>query len=140
MAFITTLDFSNALFREIRETITRYSDALVLNCALRAEQEIIARLSAKYNIRIELEKTGTARNAMLVGICTEIAIFHLYKTQETIPNIRVKAYDDAIALLRDIANGVANLPGVAPAPTQGTDAIQAGVIAWGSHPKRNNTL
>jgi hypothetical protein len=140
MPFITTLDFSNALFREIRETITRYSDTLLLSCSLRAEQEIIARLSAKYHIKPELEKTGTDRNAMLVGVCTDIAIYYLYKTQETIPNIRVKAYDDAIALLRDIATGVANLPNVPPAPIEGAESIKVGVVAHGSHPKRDNSL
>lgn len=137
MAFITTLDFSAAIFREIRENITRFSDTLLLQSSLRAEQEIIIRLSARFNIAPELAKTGSDRNAMLIGICVDIAVYHLYKTQETIPNIRVKAYDDAIDLLKDLANGLANLPGVEAAPTEGENAI-VGTIAWGSRRKRDN--
>lgn len=140
MAFITKIDFSDALFREIRDTITRFSDTLLTNASLRAEQEIIARLSAVYDIVPELTKTDTDRNQLLVGLCVDMAIYFLYKTQETIPNIRVKAYDDAVALLKDLATGVANLPGVNPAPTDGDNAILAGQIAWGSRIKRDNYL
>lgn len=139
MAFITKIDFSDALFREIRDTITRFSDTLLLNASLRAEQEIISRLSAKYDIVPELAKTGTDRNQMLVGLCVDMAIYFLYKTQETIPNIRVKAYDDAVALLRDLAKGLANLPGVDPAPTEGDGAV-TGNIAYGSKPRRDTDL
>lgn len=140
MSFIAKIDFSDALFREIRETITRFSDTLLINASLRAEQEIISRLSAKYNIVPELAKAGTDRNQMLVGLCVDMAIYFLYKTQETIPTIRVKAYDDAVDLLKDLATGVANLPGVDPAPTEGDNAILSGQIAWGSRPKRDTNL
>lgn len=138
--FITTLDFSSSIFREIREAITRFSETALTECSLRAEQEMISRLAAKYDIVPELAKTGNNRNKMLVGLCVDMAVFHLYKGQENIPNIRVKAYDDAVKLLKDIATGVAALPGVNPAPTEGDNAVKVGQIAWGSKPRRNTDL
>lgn len=137
MSFISTQDFSQALFREIREGITRYSETTLTTACLRAEQEIIARLSARYLIKPELEKVGELRDTMLVGICVDIAIYHLYKTQENIPNIRVKAYDDAINLLKALSDGSANLPGVPVAPTEGENAV-IGNISYGSRRKRDN--
>ena len=136
--YITTLDFSEAIYREIRETISRYSETFVSHHSLRAEREVEARLSTRYDIAVELVKTGNSRNQMLVGITRDIAIYYMYLTQETRPNIRVKAYDDAIALLKDIAAGKASLD-LPPAPTDPGES-QSGLIAWGSNQRRFNEI
>lgn len=139
MPYITIQDFSQAILLEIRHALSRYSDEIVIQAALRAEREMESRLSARYKIADELAKTGAARNAMLVGVCVDIAIYYLYGTQESIPNIRVKKYDDAVAILRDIAKGLSNLTGLPLAPAEGTGSI-AGNIAHGSQTKRDNAL
>lgn len=137
--YIQKIDFSQAIFREIRETISRYSDSLLTQCSLRAEEEVRSRLAARYDIGQELSKTGDNRNAMLVGLTVDIAIYYMYKTQESIPNIRVKAYDDAVAILKDLASGLASLSNIPLAATDG-EAVVAGTIAFGSRIQRNNDM
>ena len=139
MAFITKPDLGGTIQIEIRDLIARFSDAIIAEKCAVAEAEIETWLCAKYEIRPELEKTGTSRNQLLVQTAADIAIYHLYVLAGTaIPNLRVKRYDDAIKRLEWLAKGTIILPGVAAAPIEGENAPLVGNVLWGSNPKRNN--
>lgn len=124
--FLSKTDLSPSLYPQIRDLIARYSDAIILEHCATAESEIESYLGQRYDIRPELEKTGTDRHKLLLQIARDIAIYQLYQLAETIPSIRVKRYDDAIRLLNDIATGKIIMPGVAsaPPPEAGTPASE----------------
>lgn len=122
--FLTKTDLSSAIYPEVRDMLTRYSDALILVHCSNAVAEMESYLAQRYNIRPELEKTGDLRNQLLVQIARDIAIWNLYQHAETIPNKVVKRYEEAKDYLRDLAKGDIILPGVgsAPKPPVGTPA------------------
>lgn len=134
--FLTKTDLSSGVFPEIRDELTRYSDAVISVHCTTAEYEVESYLAQRYLIRPELEKTSTARHPLLVQVTRDIAIWHLYQTAETIPNKVVKRYDDAIRILESYASGKTILPGVpsAPPPDAGTPAGDQ--IGFGSRPPR----
>lgn len=134
--FISIADLSIALYREVQELIARYSEATVLENCMTAESEIETYLCRRYNIRTELEKQGDSRHKLLLQIARDIAIYRLYQLSESIPQIRVKRYDDAIRLLKDIASGDITMPGVpaAESPEEGTP--DAKMISYGGMKQR----
>lgn len=136
--YITPDDFDKAIYPEIRQAISRNSILYVehqINIALALIQ---SKLSARYDIIAEFAKTGNDRNSLLVAIAKDIAIYYLYETQESIPDHRVKRYDDQIAFLKELTRGEADLAGIPSAPTNTT--TPQGNMAFGSEPKRNNRI
>ncbi|MEZ0611941.1 phage protein Gp36 family protein [Fibrella sp. WM1] len=133
--FLTRQDLSASLYPEIAGAIANYSETIIRMQLARAEGEIETYLANRYLIRPELEKVGEARHEFLLGLARDLAIYHLYALQETIPEHREKRYDQAIAILRLIQKGESALPGVPMVPTE-LPAEGAGAIAWGSGKKR----
>lgn len=137
--YLTTEDFNKSIYPEIRTAISR-GDAVYVETHINTALDIIkSKVSLKYDIDAEFAKTCNARNSLLLSIAKSIAIYNLYDTQESIPEHRVKRYDDAMAFLKDIVNGKAVLTGLAPAPVENTTTVQ-GNITFGSEPKRNNRM
>jgi phage gp36-like protein len=137
--YLTIDDFNKSLYPEIRNAISRGDNADIehqINIALSIIQ---SKISLKYDVDSEFSKTGNARNHLLLSVAKNIAIYYLYDKAETIPEHRVKRYDDAMDFLKDIVNGKAVLVGI---PLAVTDEITApkGNIGYGSEPKRNNRL
>lgn len=53
--------------------------------------------------------------ALIKGACVDVALFHLYsRRMETMPDVRIKRYDNAIKLLARIADGKISLGVTAP--------------------------
>lgn len=137
--YLTTEDFNKSIYPEIRTAISR-GDAVYVETHINTALDIIqSKVSLKYDIATEFAKTGDARNHLLLSIAKNIAIYNMYDTQETIPEHRVKRYDDAMAFLKDIVNGKAVLAGLSPAP-EDTNQTQHGNMAFGSEPKRINRM
>jgi phage gp36-like protein len=134
--FITSPDLSTGVYPEIKQQLARFDEIIILRNCAQAESELESYLSRRYLIRPELEKTGDARNALLVMACRDIAIYHLYTLAETMPNKVVKRYDDAIRLLKDYANGIISLVGVPAAPAPVETSPDAGQIGYGGRPPR----
>ena len=136
--YLTTDDFNKSIYPEIRNAISR-GDATYVEHQINIALSIIrAKLSIKYDMDTEFSKTGNDRNHLLLSIAKNIAIYNLYDTQETIPEHRVKRYDDAMDFLKDIVNGKAVLVGLALVPQEDTSV--KGNMAFGSEPKRNNRM
>lgn len=139
--FISKTDLGGTIHTEIRDLIARFSDATITEKCGVAESEIETWLCSKYHIRPELEKTGASRHKLLQQTAVDIAIYHLYVLSGTaIPNLRVKRYDDAIKRLEYLAKGTIVLAGVGAPLEEGITAPLVKNIAWGSNPRRNNTL
>ncbi|GAB3734965.1 phage protein Gp36 family protein [Spirosoma lituiforme] len=137
--FLTKADLDSSLYPEISSMISRYSDAIINMNLVAAEGEIDMYLAARYAIRTELDKTGENRHAYLLTIARDLAIYHLYSLQETIPAHREKRYEQAITLLKLIQQGKSTLPGVDPAPV--ADAPDAASqIGYGGNARRPTLL
>lgn len=136
--FLTKKDLDASLYPEISQLMSRYSDAIIDMNLATAEGEISTMLGARYDIGPELTKTGDSRHRYLLSLARDLAIYHLYSLQETIPAHRTKRYDQAIAMLKMMQDGRSTLPGVPYLPTP--DPVPSGQIASGSNARRPTLL
>jgi len=134
--FITSSDLSTGVYPEIKNTLARSSEAFILTACKTAERELESYLSKRYLIRPELEKPIEERDTLLVMLCRDIAIYHLYAPAETLPAKVVKRYDDAIRVLGNYAEGIISLPGVPSAPDPEAGTPDGDQIGFGSRPPR----
>lgn len=133
--FLNKSDLDATVYPEIVSLMTRYGDAIVNMNFNRAEGDLEAFLSGRYDIGAELAKTGNARNKYLLSLSLDLAIYYIYTLQETIPAHRTKRYEQAIAMLKMIQDGKSTLPGVDPAPVPDPLPL-SGQIGFGSNPRR----
>lgn len=70
-----------------------------INTALKT---VSSKIGKYYQIDEEFQKTGDARNSLLVNSIKDIAIYHLYSAAESITNLRVKRYEQAIDFLKEV--------------------------------------
>lgn len=137
--FLSKSDLDATVYPEITTMMVRYSDAIINMHLIAAEGDIEMYLAARYAIRPELDKTGNARHKYLLTIARDLAIYHLYSLQETIPAHRTKRYEQAIAMLKMIQDGKSTLPGVDPAPVPDPLPV-SGQIGFGSNPRRASLI
>ena len=139
--FLTKQDLDATVYPEIVSLIARYSDAILNMNFNRAEGDLEAYLSGRYDIGTELARSGATRNKYLLSLSLDLAIYYIYTLQETIPAHRTKRYEQALVMLKMIQDGKSTLPGVDPAPVP--DVLPAGQIAFGGNLPRatlNNPL
>lgn len=136
--FLTKADLDATVYPEILNMMARFSDAILNMNFSRAEGDLEAYLGGRYDIAVELAKTGGARNKYLVSLSLDLAIYYIYTLQEIIPAHRTRLYDQAIAMLKMIQKGDSVLPGVDPAPVP--DSAPIGQIGYGSNPRRPSLL
>ncbi|RIV21385.1 DUF1320 domain-containing protein [Fibrisoma montanum] len=133
--FLNKPDLTANAYPEIIAAISRYSDEGVMVHCQTAESELETYLGQLYDIRPELEKTGTARHKLLLQLSVNIAIYYLYGNQETIPTKVDKAYERSLKTLEMLANGKIKLAGVAPAPIP-EEPVVGGQVTFSSNPRR----
>lgn len=139
MPYLTATELNSSLYPEIQAAISRGQTTTVELHINEALAYVQSRLSVKYDIEAEFQKTGADRNNLLLKFTKDIAIYYLYDLPETIPNKRVKAYDDAIDFFDDVVKGRAVLAGVLKATSE-DDSNNGGTISYGSEEKRYNRL
>lgn len=137
MAYIEITDFDKSIYPEIKNAIAKYSEQYINHQINFALSLIESRLSTRYDIQAEFQKTGADRNALLITYGLDIAIYNLYSSQEAIPDHRVKRYDDAIEFLQDVVGKKANIAGL-PALVIDETNTPKGDIKMGSNPRRAN--
>lgn len=82
-----------------------------------ASSEMDAYLGARYSLPL------SSTPDMLVRICVDIAMYRMSENAASMTDERRRRYDDAIAFLRNIADGKATLGIDEPADSSATDAI-----------------
>lgn len=108
MAFINDEDYSV----QARQDVLTLLDNTENNTTMRkaenyAMSQINMRLAGRYNMAQVFNQTGDNRNAFIVMITIDIAIYHLYsqKAPRKIPEYRDIRYRDAMDWLEDVGNG-----------------------------------
>ncbi|MDR1371835.1 MAG: DUF1320 domain-containing protein [Dysgonamonadaceae bacterium] len=111
---------------------------------MEAAAEVSGYLCARYNIAEELLKSPSSgdRNTMVVKLVRDIAIYncHSFSAPVNIPENRIKGYENAIKLLRDIQSEKASVPGLERLTTASDGSVSSNFIAFDSEPVRNHYM
>jgi phage gp36-like protein len=106
--FITDEDYTV----QVRQEILTLLDTDIANSNLRKAEkyaiaEITKRVGGRYNMAEVFNKTGDERDAYIVMITIDIAIYHLYsqKAPRKIPEYRDIRYHDALEWLVEVGKG-----------------------------------
>lgn len=107
MTFLTINDFNRKASEEIINQITGSDDTLLEDAESGAIGIITDKLSQRYNIPLELSRTGSSRHQALLMWLLNIAIYLLYERipDDEIPERVVKDYDDTMSTITSIARG-----------------------------------
>jgi phage gp36-like protein len=111
--YTTATDYDQLIQAEIKNAIS--ADANVWNTAqIQAETELTSYLRGRYDVAAAMALTGTARNAHVVMLCIDIALYHTHSriSPRNIPELRALRYEQAIDWLKAVNKGdiLADLP------------------------------
>lgn len=102
-------------------------------------------LDVKYNMDLELGKSGSARNKVLLRIAKVLVIYYIYERvpDEMVPERVVKNYDEVMQMLEKIEDGDSSIPGLTPITvtdpnSDSGESTPQTKRRWGSIPKRAN--
>lgn len=136
--YLTIEDLKQGIYGETLQTITR-KQANAEQAIIDAQEEIRTYLAVRYDIAAEFEKTGDARNIMIVKMVKDIAIYNCYMMSSPVnmPAVRQSQYDATIKLLKYIQREQAVLQGLSrlDAGTAGSNYVK-----FGGNTKRNNSF
>jgi phage gp36-like protein len=105
--FLVDADYKSQVKDDVLTTIIENQLAYRTDAELRAEAEITSYLAMRYNVASIFSQTGTARNAYIVMIYIDIALYHLHCriNPGQVPAIRMDRYDAAIKWLDKVSQG-----------------------------------
>lgn len=127
MAYLVQDDYTISItIGDLTEILTQAAAASGLttanvldNAYLTAEAEAKAYLSPIFDMATELAKTGATRDRMLMKVLVDITLYNLHFTvnPRDIPELREKAYERALEILKNFRDGVL-IPPAIPKKTQ----------------------
>ncbi|MGQ9919851.1 MAG: gp436 family protein [Desulfobacca sp.] len=108
MAYCTRDDLVKLLpARELLELTTDSGSepdlAVIEACISKADAEIDTYLASRYQLPF------AAVPAMVQALAVDLAIYHLYSRRSVVPVVRQRNYQQALAFLREVAAGKAEL-------------------------------
>lgn len=123
------------LYEENVDVITRNDDTIVLAAIDTATAEARGYLS-NYNTAAVFAQEGSARNALLLTMCKDLAAFHIVKLSAAGVNYeyRKQIYDRAVQWLKDVQKGNI-IPDLPVLSTESGTPLTA-QIRYGSNPKK----
>jgi len=137
MAFITDNDYDVQAQNDVLKLLDGSDDRHRLRQAEKyAIGEINKRIAGRYDMANVWNKTGDERDAYIVMITIDIAIYHLYsqKSPRQIPEYRQIRYDAALEWLRDVGTG-ANPTDLPPIPEED---YKGEIRIWSLHKPNNH--
>jgi len=134
MSYLTTAEIKTHLYEEQVAVITAGDDTLLASAIDAALAEARGYLRA-FDIATEYNKTGDARNALLLIFLKDIAVWHFVNicNVQTDLGLRMERYKRAIDWLKAVQKG-----DVVPDLEQLPQERKTGVILFNSNPKREN--
>ncbi len=115
MAFITDQDYTVLIRDEIKGILyENYTETKLRSAEQMAISQVKNYLAGKYDVATIFEAVDTERNAHIVMVTLDCALYHLYTSTvpKRMPEIRANRYQDAIVWLKLVASGdaMADLP------------------------------
>jgi phage gp36-like protein len=134
--FIEKSDFDASVHAEILDAITRSDEGVLVICVDRAIAEMTGYISGRYDANAIFAATGNARLQIVVMMCLDIAVYHIYciGNPAKLSEIRKERYERAVSWLKGVQKGAVSIPG-APLVQEG-EAVTG--FYFHSRPKRNN--
>lgn len=127
MTFLSTDDFKTVCDPQTL-TVINQDDTSNLDRAERyAIEEVSSYLRTRYDVGAAFSKSGTQRNAFLVMVVADVALYHLvsWLPKRIGFEIRETRYNQAIAWLKDVQSGKATPDLPTPTdPTTGQETSQ----------------
>jgi phage gp36-like protein len=142
MGYIGIEDLKKGIRGEVLQVITREEEN-ALQAIAEAQAEVASYLSARYNIAAEFEKgDADERDIMVVKLVRDIALYNCFNIANpaSIPENRVKSYDNAIKFLRDCQSEKASLASLQRLKVNEDGTTSSSYVAFGGNPKRNNHI
>ena len=111
--YLTTTDLEMGIQEEVLTVITR-NRRKAEQAIADAIAEVRSYLCARYDMDIELAKTGADRSPMVVKVARDIALFNCYNISNPVnmPESRRDAYRDAVAYLKSVQAERASIEGL----------------------------
>ena len=111
--YLTTDDLNKGIYPEVLQVLSRSMDN-VNQAIVEATDEVVGYLSARYDMDVELLKTGTNRNTTTIKLIREIAIYNCYKISNPVnmPESRIQVYKDTVSFMVRIQSGKVAIPGL----------------------------
>jgi phage gp36-like protein len=128
-------DLTKGIAAETLQVVSR-SQENAENAIKEAIQEVVSYLSSRYDVKVELSKTGNSRNDMVVKVIRDVALYNCFSiyNPSKIPEIRRQKYEDSISFLKQVQAEKATLN---LTRLQGITSPSS-YVEFGSNPKRRN--
>jgi phage gp36-like protein len=137
--YLNINDLKKGIRGEVLHTIIR-DEENAMQAVAEATAEVLAYLSARYDIEKEFLKTPPQpdqtddRITMVVKLTRDIALYNCFNIANpvSIPENRVKAFDDAVKFLRDCQAEKAAIPQLARIRTADDGSVSSSYIEFGN--------
>ena len=106
--FLTTEDYTALIRNEIKDILLEnYSESKLQAAEQMAIQQVKNYLSGRYNVDVIFKATDNERNAHVVMVVLDCALYHLYTSTvpKRMPELRSQRYQDAIDWLKMVGKG-----------------------------------
>ena len=137
--YLSIDDLKKGIRGEVLNVITRDEDN-AYQAVAEAMAEVESYLSARYNIASELAKvhSDTSRNIRVVQLVRDIALYncHNIAAPVTMPEGRIKSYENAVKFLRDCQAEKANMPGLQRLKTSEDGTVSSNYVSFSSSSKK----
>ncbi|UBD80524.1 phage protein Gp36 family protein [Parabacteroides distasonis] len=131
--FLEIQEMSTVIMEYRLQEIAEYDDTIVQACILAAVQRVTRLLSGRYDVEKIFSATGDERDAELLEITKNIALWFLCRrcNVDILYNRVKEAYDRDMAYLKELMKG--DIP--SGLPLRETDGHPVGAVRFGSNPK-----
>jgi phage gp36-like protein len=140
--YISIDDLRKGIRSEVLDALMRGDVNVATQAIVEAEAEVSAYLSARYAIADELQKNDQSvdRVSMVVKLVRDIAIYniHSFSAPVNMPENKLRAYEDAVRLLRDCQAEKASIAGLRRLFPDGAGGVSSSYVLFGGNEKRNN--
>lgn len=110
MAFLVKDDYKPYIRDQALNQVTSFDDGIIMEAELSAQAEMESYLAARYDVANIFNKTGAARNPLIITYMVDIVLYQLHSRipGKLIPEIRADRYNAAIMWLDKVAEGKLN--------------------------------
>lgn len=130
---------------QILESLDEADDVILDNAEGEAMGVIRKHLGTRYDMDVELAKSGDSRSKVLLRYIKVLVLYFIYERvpDDSVPERVVKNYDEVMKALEKIEDGDAHIPGLAPitVPDSNSSSGESTPFTkrrWGSQTKRAN--
>lgn len=95
MSFILKADLLKFIESSQLTVISQADDTIISDVIDMAEEEVKGYMRHRYDVAVIFAQSGTSRDAKLVQVVTDVALYHLFTTvvPRNIPIVRLQRYD-----------------------------------------------